>query len=90
MILNPFCLYSLEHKTYYIISQWRDLQYLPPISVTTESNNGTEIVSSEAIDDVEGPSELSRRNRKLPPDDPHPEDQIVEQDQVAIPVRVKF
>ena len=82
--------YSLEHKTYYIISQWRDLQYLPPVSVTTESNNGTEIVSSEAIDDVEGRSELSRRNRKPPPDDPHPEDQKVEQDQVAIPVRVKL
>jgi len=82
--------YSLEHKTYYIISQWRDLQYLPPVSVTTtiELNNGTEIVSSEAIDDVEGPSELSRRNRKSPPCDR--QDQKVEQDQVAIPVRVKL
>ena len=52
-----------------------------------ESNNGTEIVSSEAIDDVEGPSELSRRNRKTQPDDR--QDQKVEQDQVAISVRVK-
>ena len=84
--------YSLEHKTYYIKSEWRALQYLPLLETTElqnqNQNTGTEIVSSEAVDDVEGRSELSRQNRKPSPDDP--KDQKVEQDQVAIPVRVKF
>ena len=65
-----------------------------PVAVSELANqnqdNGTEMVSSEAVDDVEGRSELSRQNRKPSPDDPHPDDQKVEQDQVAIPVRVKF
>ena len=82
--------FSLEHKTYYIIREWRDLQYLPPAAKSDNKNQdtGTEIVSSEAIDDVEGLRELSRRNRKPPPDDR--QGQTKEQDQVAIPVRVKF
>ena len=66
----------MEHKTYYIISQWRDLKHLPSLKTETEAllknqnqDTGTEIVSSseEAIDDVEGLRELSRRNRKPPP-----------------------
>ena len=73
-MVNGKIAYSLKHKTYYIISEWRDLQYLPSLEAETELKNqnqitGTEIVSSseEAIDDVEGLRELSRRNRKPPP-----------------------
>ena len=84
--------YSLEHRTYSIKSEWQSLKYLLPLPISELANqnqdNGTEMVSSEAVDDVEGRRELALQNRKPLSNDP--QDQMDEQDQVAISVRVKF
>ncbi len=83
--------YSVEHRTYYIKKEKKALKYLPPLTELELQNqeNGTEVSScyKESTDDVEGRSEPSVNSRKPPLSDPS--DQLVEQDQVAISVRVR-
>lgn len=85
--------YSLEYKTYYILKEWQDLKYLPPLTELDHKNNGTEIApyTKGVVDDVGSRSDASLNNQKTPLIDViNLIDQIKEKDQVAIPVKVEI
>ena len=80
--------FSLEHRTYYIKKEWKALKYLPPLTELDKQSNGTEATSRGVVDDVGRRSEPLLNSRKTPL--PDPVGQVMEKDQVSLPVRAKI